>query len=276
MHPVMITKRPNTSTSNFPHTALHSAFVIARYTLIEALRNRLLWIVAASIGVSLIVAAFLQAVAITEAKQIQAAILAALLRLSAVFIVVSFIVTSMVREANDKGLELILALPLPRASYFFGKLAGFAVSAIVLAALFGLPLTLFAPWLQVGAWTVSLACELLIMTTLSLFCVMSLNQVTSALAAAAGFYVLSRSIGAIQVIAAAPLDTAGSLGNYVIRLLIDVAALLLPHLDRITRTEWLLYAAPDAASMAAAALEAAIYGGLLCGAALFDFYRKNF
>jgi ABC-type transport system involved in multi-copper enzyme maturation permease subunit len=215
-------------------------------------------------------------VAITESSQIQSAILAAILRLSAVFIIVSFVVTSMVREANDKGLELILALPLPRGSYFFGKLAGFSAASLILAMLFGLPLLLFAPVLQVGAWTASLACELVIMTALGLFCVMSLNQVTSALAAAAGFYVLCRSIGSIQAIAAAPLDNAGGIGNDLMRMLIDAIALLLPHLDRITRTEWLLSAPPDASALAVAALDAALYGSLLCGAALFDLYRKNF
>ncbi len=250
--------------------------IIARYTVVEALRNRLLWLVGAVMTASLVIAGFLQAVALTESSQIQSAILAAILRLSAVFIIVSFVVTSMVREANDKGLELILALPLPRASYFFGKLAGFSLAALLLAMLFGLPLILFAPWLQVCTWIASLACELFIMTTLSLFCVMSLNQVTSALAAAAGFYVLCRSIGTIQIIAAAPLDNAGGLGNELVRLLVDGLALLLPHLDRITRTEWLLYAAPDASALSVAALDAVLYGALLCGAALFDLYRKNF
>jgi ABC-type Na+ efflux pump permease subunit len=254
----------------------HAVFIIARYTIVEALRNRLLWLVAATLAASLVVAGFLQAVAMTESGAIQSAILAAILRLAAVFIIVSFVVTSMVREANDKGLELILALPLPRASYFFGKLAGFVTVAIALALLFGLPLVLFAPWLQVGAWTVSLACELIIMTALSLFCVLSLNQVTSALAAAAGFYMLCRSIGTMQIIAAAPLDPVGSWSTDVMRLAIDGVALLLPHLDRITRTEWLLHAAPDASTMAVALLDAVLYSALLCGAALFDLYRKNF
>jgi ABC-type transport system involved in multi-copper enzyme maturation permease subunit len=267
---------PLTNPEQAAFAPYHAARVIARYTVAEALRNRLLWLVAATIAASLIIAGFLHSVAITESSQIQSAILAAILRLSAVFIIVSFVVTSMVREANDKGLEIILALPLPRGSYFFGKLAGFTFTSVVLAVLFGLPLCLFAPWLQVGAWTASLACELVIMTTLSLFCVMSLNQVTSALAAAAGFYVLCRSIGTIQVIAAAPLDSAGSLANDFIRMAIDGVAMLLPHLDRVTRTEWLLYAAPDASVLAVAVLDALLYGALLCGAALFDLYRKNF
>lgn len=211
-----------------PSIALHAVRVIARYTLVEALRNRLLWLVAATLAACLIIAGFLQAVAMTESSQIQAAILAAILRLGAAFIIVSFVVTSMVREANDKGLELILALPLPRASYFFGKLAGFAMASVVLALLFGLPLCLFAPWLQVAAWTASLACELVMLTTLSLFCVISLNQVTSALAATAGFYVLCRSIGTIQVIAAAPLEASSTWPSDLMRLAIDGVAMLLP------------------------------------------------
>ncbi len=259
-----------------PSTALTCGWVIARYTLVEALRNRLPWLVAATLAACLVVAGFLQSVAITESSEIQSAVLAAILRLSAVFILVSFVVTSMVRESNDKGLELILALPLPRASYFLGKFAGFSITAVALALLFGLPLGLLAPWLGVGAWITSLACELLIMTALSLFCVMSLNQVTSALAASAGFYVLCRSIGAIQIIAAAPLDTASGATNDMLRLAIDGVALLLPHLDRVTKTDWLLYAPPEAASLAMAGLDALLYVTLLCGAALFDLYRKNF
>ena len=99
---------------------------------------------------------------------------------------------------------------------------------------------------------------------------------TSALAATAGFYVLCRSIGTIQIIAAAPLDPVSNWANDVMRLAIDGVALLLPHLDRITRTEWLLYAAPDASTMAIALLDTVLYSALLCGAALFDLYRKNF
>jgi ABC-type transport system involved in multi-copper enzyme maturation permease subunit len=268
-----------TSTSNIekaPSAGFHAARVIARYTVIEALRNRVLWLVAACISASLVVAAFLQSVTITESTEVQAAILAAILRLSAVFIIVSFVVTSMIRDANDKGIELILALPLPRGSYFFGKLAGFTSASLALAVFFGLPLCLFAPWTHVIAWTVSLACELVIMTTLSLFCVISLAQVTSALAAAAGFYLLCRSIGTIQIIAAAPLDNADTASNDLIRMAIDGVALVLPHLDRVTQTEWLLNSGPDAASLGIAVLDAALYGALLCGAALFDLYRKNF
>ena len=178
---------------------------IARYTLLEALRNRLLWLALILVAAGLAFTQFLQQVAITESNQIQAALLAAVLRIGAVFMLAGFVVTSMVREFNDKVMELILSRPLRRSSYFFGKLAGYAAVALALALIASLPLALFAPPARVALWGLSLACELLIVTAFALFCVFSLTQVMSALAAVAGFYLLSRSISALQIMAANPL-----------------------------------------------------------------------
>lgn len=117
---------------------------LARVTLLEAVRNRLLWLVAAVIVIAFGLAQFLGQVAITETREIQAALLAAFLRVSAAFVVVTFVITSTVREFNDKVTELLLSLPARRASYFFGKFSGYALVAAVLAPLCALPLALFA------------------------------------------------------------------------------------------------------------------------------------
>ena len=54
-----------------------------------------------------------------------------MLRVASVFLVATFVITSMVREASDKGLELLLALPMPRAVYLAGKLAGFGILTVM-------------------------------------------------------------------------------------------------------------------------------------------------
>jgi len=249
---------------------------IARYTLLEALRNRLLWLALILVVAGLAFTQFLQQVALTESKQIQAALLAALVRFGAVFMLASFVITSMVREFNDNVIELVLSRPIRRSSYFYGKLAGFAAVALALALIASLALTLFAPAAQVAPWGVSLACELLIVTAFSLFCVLSLTQVMSALAAVAGFYLLARSIGALQVMAANPLSDSLSFGQQALNLVIDAIAFLLPSLDRMTQTGWLLYGAPSSAEFAQVLAQTAVYCVLLCGAALFDLQRKNF
>lgn len=255
---------------------LHPILSIARYTLLEALRNRLLWLALILVAAGLAFTQFLQQVAITESSQIQAALLAALLRVGAVFMLASFVVTSMVREFNDKVMELVLSRPLRRSSYFLGKLAGYAAVALALALLFSLPLALFAPAARVALWSLSLACELLLVAAFALFCVLTLTQVTSALAAVAGFYLLARSIGALQIMAANPLSSGLSFGQQTVNVIVDAIAFLLPGLDRMTQTGWLIYAAPTAAEMLQLLAQTAVYALLLCGAALFDLQRKNF
>lgn len=253
---------------------LRQVRTIAFYTLLEALRNRLMWLVVlvALIGVGL--SGFLQEVAITESSQIQLALLAAFLRFAAVFLLATFVVTSMVREFNDKGLELVLALELPRASYVLGKLAGFAALALVPALLFGLLTVLLAPAEQAAVWTVSLVCELWIIAAFSLLCVLTFNQVMAALSASLAFYLLARSVTAFQLIGHGPLSDQ-SLSQRVINVVIDAIAALLPHLEDFTRTDWLIYHNGNLTALLPLLAQTGIYLALLAGAALFDLYRKN-
>jgi ABC-type Na+ efflux pump permease subunit len=248
---------------------------LARTVLLEAVRNRLLWLAAVVIVAAFGLAQFLNQVAIAESREIQAALLAALLRVAAVFIVVTFVITSMVRESSDKVTELLLSLPAPRATYFFGKFAGYAAVALILALLCALPLALYAHPGGLAIWTASLLCELLIVTAMSLFCVLSLAQVVPAFAAVAGFYLLSRSMAVMQIIAGAALQ-APTLTDRMVNAIVELIALLLPALDRMTQTTWLLESAPGASALGPIVGQAAIYLALIGAAALFDLYRKNF
>jgi ABC-type transport system involved in multi-copper enzyme maturation permease subunit len=255
---------------------LHFITTLAGTTLMEAVRNRLLWLAAIVVGVALGLAQFLNQVAITESLQIQVALLAALLRVAAVFIVATFIITSMVREANDKVTELMLSQPAPRSSYFLGKFAGYGLVAVILALIFALPLAVFVPTAGLLAWAASLIGELLIVTSVSLFCVISLSQVLSAFAATAGFYFLARSMAAMQVIAGASLTSERTFADIGINWIVDAIALLLPSLDRMARTEWLVDAAPGLVEIVALLGQGALYVVLIASAALFDLHRKNY
>ncbi|MCC6611462.1 MAG: ABC transporter permease [Burkholderiales bacterium] len=252
-----------------------SIFPIARITLLEAARSRLPWLIGLVLLASLAVAGFLQQVALIEVREVQGAIIAALLRACAVFFVVLFVVTSMVREANDKFLELALSQPLPRAGYLLGKFLGFAAVAGVTAVALGLPLLLFASAARVSAWTLSLFGELLIMAAVSLFCVLTLSHVVAALSAVAGFYLLARSIAALQIIAR-PSEENIALGPRIADWIAHGIALAMPRLDRMTQSAWLT----DSGSvvvhdLTSAAAQTAIYVALILAAALFDLYRQE-
>jgi ABC-type transport system involved in multi-copper enzyme maturation permease subunit len=247
---------------------------LARATLIEAVRNRLLWLTLIVVVLAFGLAQFLSQVAIAETREIQSALIAAPLRIAAVFIVAVFVITSMVRESSDKVTELLLSLPAPRSTYFFGKFAGYASVAAIVALLCALPLVMLANLPGLALWTASLVCELLIVTAVSLFCVLTLSQVVPALAAVAGFYLLSRSMAAMQVIAAAPLHEL-TVGDRVVKTVVDAIAFALPAIDGMTQTVWLHGPAAPGVSVAVFG-QTAIYLVLICSAALFDLHRKNF
>ncbi|WP_317202127.1 ABC transporter permease [Janthinobacterium sp.] len=253
---------------------LRPTLTIARYTLLEALRNRLLWLLLLAALGAVGLSGFLNALALTESRQVQAALLAALLRLAAVFLTATFVVTSMVREANDKGLEMLLALPMPRAAYLLGKLAGYAALALLPALMFGALTLPFATPAQAALWSVSLLCELWIVAAFGVLCALSFSQALPALAGTAGFYLLARVVGSLQLLGqqhggSAPLAQRGIAAG------LDLIAAALPALDQFTRTDWLLYQGGDAAALLGVLLQTAIYLALLTAAALFDLYRKS-
>ncbi|MES2161597.1 MAG: ABC transporter permease [Pseudomonadota bacterium] len=254
---------------------LPAALTIARYTLLEGLRNRLPWLLLATALAALALGGFLGRLALTESAQLQAALLGALLRLAAVFVVAGFVVTSMAREAADKSLELLMALPQPRAVYLAGKLAGFGALALAPALLFGALGLLFAPLPQAALWAASLLCECWIVAAFCVLCMLTLNQALPALAAACAFYLLARVIGTLQLLGHGPHQDGGPLQR-TLGAGVDLLALLLPHLDQFTRSSWLVYHDGNAAALLAVAAQTAIYVALLALAALFDLYRKNF
>ncbi|HVJ12577.1 MAG TPA: ABC transporter permease, partial [Burkholderiales bacterium] len=174
------------------------AVILARSVLLEARRGGLPWLALAAVAVAFVLAAFLSQVALTESLALQAALMAALLRACAVFLLASQVVSSTLREIQDKGLELMLSLPLSRTTHYLGRLAGFVGCGAALAAVFALPLLAWAAPGAVALWGLSLACELALVAAAALFFAMTLAQLVGALAATLGLYLLARSIGAIQ------------------------------------------------------------------------------
>ena len=253
-----------------------NVLTIAYYTLLEAARNRLLYLIALILISSLAFTVFLKQVAITETRDIQLAFLAALFRFAAVFVLAAFVTVSQVREANDKVMELLLTRDLSRSHYLLGKLIGYLGIALMLAVLFALPLCLFATPSRAMLWGLSLFFELAIVTALSLFCVLTFNQVVGSLAAVAGCYALSRSMAALQLIGASRADDGNVLLDRIANYTLDGIAFFLPRLDLFTQTGWLLGRGQSTIDLPWLIAQSAIYVALLSLAALFDLKRKNF
>ncbi len=254
---------------------LGPVLTIARYTALEALRTRYAWLVLILVGTGLAIAAFTGDLAITETSQTQSAITASIVRFAAVLLLILFVTTSVHRDFNDKSVELMLSLPLPRGGYYLGKLFGYALVAAGTAASLCLLLLLFAPAEASVMWGLSLLLELILVCALSLLFAFAFSQVTASISATVLFYLLGRSIVAIQLMAHGPLTNQAQASSRLMTGLVDALAFLLPNLNEFSRSAWLLYPT-SAMELTPVLAQTLIYVTLLSGVALFDLYRKNF
>jgi len=249
---------------------------IARYTLLEALRTRLPFLVLLTLLVLLAASFFIETISVTEGERLQVGFYAASVRLAAVFVAGLYVLTSVTREFNDKGLDVVLALDLPRSHYVLGKLAGFLAIAALVAVAASLPLAWLAAPQAVVQWTLSLGFELAIVVALALFCVVTFQQLTPAASFVVAFYLLARALTAMRLMSAEPVSGAEALSHQVITVVVEALALVMPALDAWTQTAWLVNQPAAWAAIAELAVLSAIYVALLAAAAIFDFYRKSF
>lgn len=260
---------------NDKETMANRVCAIARYTLLEAVRTRLPLAVAVALLAVLGASAFVRELALIQDARVQTAVYAALARVTAVSIIALHVAASITREFNDKGLDAVLALDIPRWQYIGGRFAGYAALAVFTAALCAVPLLALAGWAPSAAWFASLALETCIIAAVALFCVVTFSHLPSAMAFVAGFYVLCRAITGLRLVAEHPVAGVDSLAHQIAGGALTVIALLVPPLDAWTRTAWLVDGPPGWDRIAFIAGEAAVYVTLLIAATLIDFYRRS-
>jgi ABC-type Na+ efflux pump permease subunit len=248
---------------------------IGKYTALEAIRTRVPATALLTLALLFLASLFIRELAVTETARFQTGFYAAAARLCAVFITCLYVLASISREFSDKGLEVLLALDVPRSHYICGKLAGFMLTACAIAVLLSLPLWVLAPTGAAVLWTFSLAVELALMSALSLFCIVTFSQLLPAAGFVAAFYLLARSVTAMRLMSDNPVAGQGTLSQQVTQGFVEGLGYLIPALDRWTETAWLVNAAPDSSVLFAILAQGVIYTGLLAAATLFDFYRRS-
>ncbi len=255
---------------------LNHIIIISQFTLLESRRNRLLLLALLVVVAGFFLVGFVGQLTLTDHHKTQVALLAVYLRLSAVLLVSLFVVSSSIRERQDKLLEIVLALPIHRSSYFLGKLAGFILISGIISLLFGSALVFYAQPQMVVIWCLSLWLELILVAAMSLLMLFSFNQMPAALAAVVVIYSASRLMTTFYLMAKTPIIEHTSVAEKFIDGFIAMLTWLLPDLSQFTRTQWLLDNHAHWHLLLPLSLQTGIYLGLLSMVALFDFYRKNF
>ncbi len=249
---------------------------ISKFTIIESMRNRLLWLALLVIAISFGLVEFIGDLAITEHRVTQVSILAAFLRLSAVVIVTMFVVSSTIRELQDKTLEMILAMAVHRGSYYLGKLSGFIQVSAIIAVIFSALLLLYASADQVLIWGISLMFELILVAALGLVMLFTFNQIPAAITGVLVIYAASRTATSIYLMAEYPIISNTTFAQKFMNGFVEMLTWLLPDLHRFTQTEWLAHGTASIGLLLPVIGQTIIYLALLSAIALFDFYRKNF
>ncbi len=249
---------------------------IARFSMLEALRTRLPLLTAIVVCTLLAASFFVREVAIAESARFQTAFYAATIRFATVFVASLYVIASVSREFQDKGLELVLALDLARAEYVLGKLLGFLGIGGALSIVVALPLFALAGFEPAAQWTISLAVELAMIMALSLFCVITFNQLMPAASVVIAFYLLGRAITAIRLISANPISGADALSHQFMSWLVEGIAVVIPGLELWTRTAWLVDQPAGWGALGGIVGHGVLFVLVLAAAAVFDLYRKNF
>jgi ABC-type transport system involved in multi-copper enzyme maturation permease subunit len=249
---------------------------IARYTMLEAARTRFAVIALTVIVVALAGSLFVAEIAVTERARFQMAFYAASVRFAAVFVAVLYATASVSREFQDKGLEVALALDLPRSHYVLGKLAGFMAIGSAFAMAAALPLTVFAGFEAAAQWGLSLACELAIVAAMSLFGAVTFNALMPAASLVMAFYVLARGLSAIRMISANPVAGGEALSHHVLSGFVETLAWIVPALDKWTHTSWLVDRPALWSTVTSLAGQSLAFVTVVAAAAVFDMHRKNF
>ena len=263
---------------------------IARFTLIDALRSRWLWLAAASGVLTLALATFAGSMALTERGSVMLATAAPIARLQAVLLMAMLTIASVVREIQERSLLLMLAAPISRSQWLFGKLAGWVLLAWLTALIAALPLALLQLSPALLVWTLSLACELSLTSAAALLFALILRQVAAAVLATLGFYAAARLIGVILLInERAPLELGAA--DWLSSAVLKMVAAVLPRFDLYTQTDWLLtsiqptvgYSLPEmttamaanAVSLAPVMLQTLLFAALLLTVAALDLRRSE-
>ena len=254
---------------------LRSLLAIARLTVLDAVQTRFGWLLGAVVLLAFSLAQFLAQLAITETQQIQIALLAAGFRLTLVLLFGLFVISRITRECGDTAVNPVSSPALSPAGYYLGKLAGYALLCLVSVLSVTLVLGFFATPDASVLWGASLFLELLIVCAASLLFGFAFGQVTPAATALIGFYLISRTIAAIRLMAHGRLSGADSVSQGLMTRLLDAGAYLLPDLEQFTRTEWVVYAPVAWPDLLVLAVQTCIYVLLLTGFALFSLYRRQ-
>ncbi|MEZ5813230.1 MAG: hypothetical protein R3E13_00650 [Alphaproteobacteria bacterium] len=252
------------------------SLTMIRYVVRAAVRDKLIIGLCFLLIMAVSLSVFMGAAALTEQDRFVAVFAAGSIRILNAFGLVLFVVFFIRRSFETRDIELMLSRPIGRIQLVLSYAAGFSILAVFLGVVSGVCVSALSPHLFSNGhilWTASLIVENILMVNVALFFSMILTSAPSCAFASLGFYVLSRMMSQILGI----IDSGKSLLDIqIMETLMQVISALMPRLDLMAQTSWLVYGPDPRVGYSFILLQGIIYAGLILLAALIDLRRRQF
>ncbi len=258
---------------------MSSALVL--YTLKAALRDKLVRVVLVLFVLIAALSLFMGGTAVLEQKSFSLVFAASSIRLAAVLGAILFVSFYIQRSYASKDIDFLLSRPISRGAFVASQgLAFLIISVLMGVAAF---LTIFAlsgGQLTMGLcyWAIGLMVEIALIANVAMFFSMVLSSSVASVAASFGFYILSRMTGAIFGIV-----DSGQMGGIFkfFEGIVQAVTLILPRLDLIVQTSWLVYGTDGVGGASAVSIPYLIVVGVVFClfvilATVIDLKRKEF
>lgn len=249
---------------------------LVRYVLIAAVRDKLVVSLLLLLALGSSISLFLGSASASERFQFSLVFAAGSLRIVSILGLALFIVFYIRRSFDSKDIEYLLTRPISRICFIFSHSFAFSI----LAALFGVlvSVAIFSMgWSHLHSgyylWSFSMITELIIMANAAMFFAMVVPNASAAALSVFALYVLSRLVGQLLGIA------DSSILDYTfyahLSSLMDVISLIIPRIDLMSQTSWLVYNGANI-GYGFIALQGILYTLLLVYASLVDLVRRQF
>lgn len=252
------------------------SFPLILHALTAAVRDKMILALFLAIILSCSLSLFLGGVAVVEQDYFSIVFTAAGLRFSVVLGLVLFVAFYIRRSFESKDVEFLLSRPISRVQFVASYITAFIVLAVVMsiaqgACLYVLGSHLFDQgyWL----WIISALAENMIMVSVALFFSMYLSSAATAALACFAFYALSRMMGQILGV----IDAGTALpAHEAITMLMNAISLVVPRLDLMAQSSWLVYGVSDPFDFTIVIAQGAVFSVFIFLAASIDLVRRQF
>ncbi len=250
---------------------------LIKYVLMAAMRDRMMWGIAVISILGACLSIFSGSAAIIEQGQFVMTYAAGGIRILTLIGLVLFVVFYVRRSFDARDVEFLLTRPISRLQFILSHAAAFSLLAVLSGAflsliIFALNRGQFSEGLAL--WSCGVAAEYILVANTAFFFALVLNSPVSSGLSTLGFYVLARMIGNLMAIAHANL--ASTVLFKGLAYVMDMIAMVIPRLDLMAQTSWLIYGNHDWQSWAFICGQAILFLALILTAALIDLKRRQF